>query len=114
VLLAIIAGWNYIPQLEARSQQNALAAEFFAVCHKTLKETDQLPKVPEEALEEAIRRRPITNSALTSWSPQVMSEIRNGQWIARIAFLQPSGYVLEQTIGPVLAESGYDTPSAGP
>lgn len=114
VVAIIVLGWIYVPLLEARSQQNALATEFFNVCRKTLRDTSQIPKVPEEALEEAVKKRPLTESAFRSWAPQVASEIRNKQWIARIEFMKPSGYVIEQTIGPVLAEAGYDTPSAGP
>ena len=41
-------------------------------------------------------------------------EIRNKEWIARIEFHPPHGYAVEETIGPALAEAGYDTPSAGP
>ncbi len=110
----LVAGWIYVPVLEARSQQNALAVAFFDECKKTLKDSEQLPKVPEDALEAAIKRRPLTDSALRTWDPQVSSVIRDGQWVARIEFNQPSSYAVEQRIGPVLAESGYDTPSAGP
>ena len=93
--------------------QNDLAADFFAECRKTLKDTEAIPKVPDEALDVAIHRRPVTNATLQAWSPTVSTEIRGGQWVARIEFLQPKGYVVEQTIGPALSESGYDTPSGG-
>ena len=114
VLAIVVAGWIYVPELQARSQQNALATEFFAVCKKTLKDTSQLPKVPEEALMEAIKKRPLTDSAVQTWAPQVSSEIRDHQWVAKIEFSKSGGYSVEQVIGPVLAEAGYDTPSAGP
>ena len=115
IALAVLAiGCYFVPQLQARKEQNALAAEFFAQCTKTLKDTEQLPKVPDEALEEALRKRPLTDDAIRAWAPQVWSDIRKGQWVAHIQFSPPNGYVVEDTIGPVLAEAGYDTPSAGP
>ena len=107
-------GFYYVPQWQARKEQNALAAEFFAECSKTLKDTEQLPRIPDEALHEALRRRPLTEDAFRNWAPQVWSDIRKGQWVAHIQFSPPSGYSVEDTIGPVLAEAGYDTPSAGP
>jgi hypothetical protein len=113
VIVAIVLAWIYIPFLEARSQQNALATEFFVICRRTLKDTDQLPKVPDEALQEAIKKRPVTQSALFNWSPQVSSVIRKGEWVARIEFVKPSNYTIEEKIGPALAEAGYDTPSPG-
>lgn len=109
----IVFGWVYVPVLEARSQQDALATAFFAECTKTLKDTEMLPKVPEDALAEAIKKRPITEAAVRSWDPEVASEIKQGQWVAEIVFDKPSAYRIEHKIGPALAESGYDTPSPG-
>jgi hypothetical protein len=114
VLVLILAVWIYVPRYEARSQQNALATEFFEACKKTLKDTEQLPQVPEEALQEALKRHPVTSSAVSAWDPEVSAEIRKGQWVAKIQFQKSAGYTVEETIGPVLAEAGYDTPSPGP
>lgn len=112
LMAIVIIAWVYVPEFEARSQQNALAAEFFRICKKTLKDTDQLPKVPDEALQEALKLRPLTESAISEWAPEVGTEVRKGQWIARIKFNKSSGYTVEETIGPALAEAGYDTPSS--
>jgi hypothetical protein len=113
IAIAVLA-WIYVPQFEARKEQNALAEEFFAQCAKMLKDTDQLPKVPDEALNEALRKRPLTKATVQAWAPQVWSEIQKGKWVAHIQFAPPTGYAVENTIGPALAEAGYDTPSAGP
>lgn len=112
VLLAIV-GWIYVPLIQARKEQNALAAEYFAQCAKTLQDTAALPKVPDEALQDAINKRSLTLTALQSWSPRVWSEIRDKQWVAHIQFSPPTGYAVEKSLGPVLAEAGYDTPSPG-
>lgn len=114
IVLIVGIGLYFVPKWQARKEQNALATEFFAECSKTLKDTEQLPKIPDEALHEALRKRPLTEDAVRSWAPQVWSDIRKGQWVAHIQFSPPSGYSVEDTIGPVLAEAGYDTPSAGP
>jgi len=113
VVAILVLAFIFVPQLEAKNQQSALADNFFAECQKTLKDTDQLPKVPEEALADAIKKLEVTQSAIHSWNPSVSSEVRKGKWIARIQFVRPSTYFIEQTIGPALAEAGYDTPSAG-
>jgi hypothetical protein len=114
VVLILWAGWRYIPAFQARKEQDALAEVYFAECAKTLKDTSALPKVPEEALAVAVKKRPLTTAAIQAWAPQVWCEIRNKQWVAHIQFSPPTGYTAEETLGPVLAEAGYDTPSAGP
>ncbi len=114
VLVILFLGWKYVPMFQARKEQDELANIYFADCAKTLKDTATLPKVPEEALAVAIKKRPLTSAAIQAWAPQVWSEIRNKQWIAHIQFSPPTGYTVEETLGPVLAEAGYDTPSPGP
>src|SRR5471030_2819482 len=110
VFAVLLAAWFYIPQFQARSQQQALADEFFKVCRKMLKDTAQLPNVPDDALQEAIKNRPVTQSALSAWSPEVSTQIRKGQWVARIQFSKSANYTVEETIGPALADAGYDSP----
>ena len=114
VIVGIAVSFYYVPQLEARKEQNALAVAFFDGCAKTLRDTGQLPKVPDEALLEAIRKRSITTDAVNAWAPQVWSDIQKKQWVAHIQFSPPRGYSVEKEIGPVVAEGGYDTPSVGP
>jgi hypothetical protein len=104
----------YVPAFQARKEQNALAKEFFEVCRKTLQDTATLPKVPDEALQDAIKKRSLTLPALQAWSPRVWSEISDKHWVAHIQFSPPNGYEAMQVIGPALTEAGYDSPSPGP
>ena len=110
VVVILVLAWIFVPQMEARNQQNALADEFFTQCDKTLKDTDQLPKVPEEALADAVKKVDVTADALHSWNPIVSCEIRQKQWVGKIVFAWPYSYTVERTIGPAVGDAGYDAP----
>jgi hypothetical protein len=111
IVIACILAWAWIPMSEARYQQKELAHEFFNQCTIIFTDTSQIPKVPEEALHIAQHKQSVTLDALRAWSPQVLGEIRDGYWWARIQFGSPEKKVYEQRIGVAVNDVGYNTPS---
>jgi len=99
VVILVAAAWAIIPSRLAKVEQGELAKEFFEECRQEFRDTSQIPKVPEEALQEAERKRNVTETALQTWLPVVSGQIQDGYWYAKIQFKNPEPISLTERIG---------------